>query len=267
MKVSRVLVGTLALVLVAGLVTPAFAVGGTAPMENYIDPAILDLADPTDANPEDIVYENGDPDPGNTGLFMHHNSVAQDFVLDNSASITDVHFILVEFGGTDFDGEVQYTIFGDDNGPDITNVLGSGSAINLETEFLGTGGFGDRIAVWFDLEDPVPLDAGVTYWLHLHAGTGFNSPPDYLWEVTTEPVGECTRFFRGGNLNNPELNCGLDSWFQLTSKQVVAGELLPIDNTVLLLAGIQSMTVWMVPTVLGLAGAGVYLVKFRANRD
>ena len=48
--------------------------------------------------------------------------------------------------------------------------------------------------------------------------------------------------------------------------ECVAGELLPLDNTALLLAGIQSMTVWMIPTVLGLAGAGVYLVKFRANR-
>jgi len=43
----------------------------------------------------------------------------------------------------------------------------------------------------------------------------------------------------------------------------VAGELLPLDSTALFLAGIQSMTVWMIPTVLGLAGAGVYLVKFR----
>jgi len=47
----------------------------------------------------------------------------------------------------------------------------------------------------------------------------------------------------------------------------VAGELLPTDFTVLFLAGIQSMSVWMIPTVLGLAGAGIYLVKFRANRD
>ena len=43
----------------------------------------------------------------------------------------------------------------------------------------------------------------------------------------------------------------------------IAGELLPLDSTALFLAGIQSMTVWMVPTILGLAGAGVYLVKFR----
>jgi len=45
--------------------------------------------------------------------------------------------------------------------------------------------------------------------------------------------------------------------------RMVAGELLSLDSTALFLAGIQSMTVWMIPTVLGLAGAGVYLVKFR----
>jgi len=45
----------------------------------------------------------------------------------------------------------------------------------------------------------------------------------------------------------------------------VAGELLSLDSTALFLAGIQSMTVWMVPAVVGLAGAGVYLVKFRKH--
>jgi hypothetical protein len=47
----------------------------------------------------------------------------------------------------------------------------------------------------------------------------------------------------------------------------VAGELLPLDNTALLIGGISSMSVFMIPAVAGLAGAGVYLVKFRANRD
>jgi len=48
-----------------------------------------------------------------------------------------------------------------------------------------------------------------------------------------------------------------------TPIQVIAGELLPLDNSALMIAGLTSMTVWMVPTVLGLAGVGVYLVKFR----
>jgi len=46
-------------------------------------------------------------------------------------------------------------------------------------------------------------------------------------------------------------------------EQQVAGELLPLDSSALMIAGLTSMTVWMIPTVLGLAGAGVYLVKFR----
>ena len=47
----------------------------------------------------------------------------------------------------------------------------------------------------------------------------------------------------------------------------VAGELLPLDSTTLLIGGLSSMSVFMIPAVAGLAGAGVYLVKFRANRD
>jgi len=45
--------------------------------------------------------------------------------------------------------------------------------------------------------------------------------------------------------------------------RLVAGELLPLDNTALMIAGLTSMTVWMVPAVAGLAGVGVYLVKSR----
>ena len=45
----------------------------------------------------------------------------------------------------------------------------------------------------------------------------------------------------------------------------VAGELLPIDSSPLMIAGLTSMTVWMVPAIAGLAGAGVYLVKFRKH--
>ena len=47
----------------------------------------------------------------------------------------------------------------------------------------------------------------------------------------------------------------------------VAGELLSLDNTALFISGLTSMSLWMIPTVAGIAGAGIYLVKFRANRD
>jgi hypothetical protein len=47
--------------------------------------------------------------------------------------------------------------------------------------------------------------------------------------------------------------------------KVVGGEFLSIDNTALMLAGIQSLSVWMIPTLAGIAGAGFYLVKLRRN--
>ncbi len=43
----------------------------------------------------------------------------------------------------------------------------------------------------------------------------------------------------------------------------VAGELLPLDTSALMIAGLSTIAVWMIPAVAGLAGVGVYLVKFR----
>jgi len=52
-----------------------------------------------------------------------------------------------------------------------------------------------------------------------------------------------------------------------TCPQLVAGEILSIDSSALVVAGLTSSAVWMIPTLAGIAGAGVYLVKLRANRD
>jgi len=48
---------------------------------------------------------------------------------------------------------------------------------------------------------------------------------------------------------------------------IVAGDLLSVDSSALVVAGLTSSAVWMIPTVAGIAGAGIYLVKFRSNRD
>lgn len=49
--------------------------------------------------------------------------------------------------------------------------------------------------------------------------------------------------------------------------QPVAGELLTIDSSALVIAGLTGSAVWMIPTIAGIAGAGIYLVKLRTNRD
>lgn len=47
----------------------------------------------------------------------------------------------------------------------------------------------------------------------------------------------------------------------------VGGNLLSIDSTALILAGLQGSFIWMIPTIAGIAGAGVYLVRSRMNKD
>jgi hypothetical protein len=47
----------------------------------------------------------------------------------------------------------------------------------------------------------------------------------------------------------------------------VAGELLSLDSSSLLIGGLASSAVWMIPAVAGIAGAGIYLIKFRTNRN
>jgi hypothetical protein len=47
---------------------------------------------------------------------------------------------------------------------------------------------------------------------------------------------------------------------------VVAGELLSIDNTSLLLSGIQLNAIWMIPAIIGSAGLGTYFLHFRLNK-
>ena len=44
---------------------------------------------------------------------------------------------------------------------------------------------------------------------------------------------------------------------------IVGGELLPIDNTALLLAGLQTSAIWMLPVLAGAAGAGFAAFKLR----
>jgi len=52
----------------------------------------------------------------------------------------------------------------------------------------------------------------------------------------------------------------------LGTSQPVAGELLSLDSSALVIGGLSGM-IWMIPAVTGFVGAGIYLVKFRTNKD
>ena len=90
---------------------------------------------------------------------------------------------------------------------------------------------------------------GIEYSVEL---LGFGSSPNNLTDefITEEGQQSSTTLF--AQLFNPGAQ--------------VAGELLPLNTSALMIAGLSSMSIWMIPAVVGLAGVGVYLVKSRANR-
>jgi len=133
---------------------------------------------------------------------------------------------------------------------------------NLNTKIV-------KIMVTYDLSNgAAPFNPSVT----CHDSTGISQgiyvetvsdivTITWEFECHPNPDWEVIEFTRTGN-NILDVTIWTASFGEPTQ---VAGELLPLDSTALFLAGIQSMTVWMVPTVLGLAGVGVYLVKFRKH--
>ena len=52
-----------------------------------------------------------------------------------------------------------------------------------------------------------------------------------------------------------------------TLETVVGGEFLQIDNTALLLAGIQSSATWMIPVVLSIVGIGLFVVSRKSENS
>jgi len=155
--------------------------------------------------------------------------------------------------------------------PTLGSCNGSTCEFQLQNFVDGLNTKRIRITVTYDdIAGDAPTNPSVT--CHDSTGTSqgtyVETVPDiqtitWEFECHPNPDWEMIEFIQNGN-NILEVRIWTASFDEPTQ---VAGELLPLDSTALFLAGIQSMSVWMVPTVLGLAGIGVYLVKFRANRD
>jgi len=250
---QKLLAGTIALVLVMGMTSPAFA------QTSGSDPITVGPGSFVETEAHDpIVFESSVPDLSFEDGWVYSGStiVADDFALTEDTQVTDFHYISHFLPP----GDINYIIFDDDAGQP-GSILDSGTAQNVEIMLIA----GDLYEVWFDLEVPFAADADVTYWF------GLNSPDGFLgWQF-----GDIAKVDDGfGNL--PQIDNGggwfevsPSPWFALTAAddEIVAGELLSLDSSALVIAGLTSMSLWMIPTVLGLAGAGIYLVKFRANRD
>jgi hypothetical protein len=249
LAINRILVGFLALILI-GVVHPSHAVT------------------------EEIIFQNGNT-AGFLGFEIDRFKIISDFMLDEDATLTDVHFVMTfSVDSRSFNRPIGYTIFGDSSGsPDTTNVIGSGTGVNMQMTELAPGG--TRFEVSFDLENPIALDANVRYWLGLHIEPDYATiSEDPRWATTNADFDRPTWFTTSANIAS--LVGGNDGpWFQLTSKiqddaggndQIIGGTIIPIESTTLLLAGMQTSTLWILPAISGMLGAGAYYIIARRKK-
>jgi hypothetical protein len=165
----------------------------------------------------------------------------------------------------------------------ITTALGETQDLVITPFEVYTSG------VNYDPNNPSTLFSGVATWQSFFSDT-YSNPPD---EVVTNAAGPAVMISKQigsgcalivGDTNwaykdisptvgisqndNQQLALNTILWLnECVLPRQVAGELLSLDTSALMIAGLTSSAVWMIPAVLGLAGAGVYLVKFRANRE
>ncbi|MBM2820076.1 MAG: sorting protein [Nitrosarchaeum sp.] len=71
--------------------------------------------------------------------------------------------------------------------------------------------------------------------------------------------------FAGFGVDNIGLLLDDVKFTKLDCSKPVAGELLSLDTSALFVSGISSSAIWMVPTLAGIAGAGVYYIRTRVN--
>jgi len=68
--------------------------------------------------------------------------------------------------------------------------------------------------------------------------------------------------------SNPDINSiGGFAFAESCSVPVVGGEFLLIDNTALLVAGLQSSAIWMLPALTGAAGTAFGILFFKVRRN
>ena len=264
LQTSRLLAGTLALFLVAGLGTPVFGdfglEGTGTPPDQLLAPQVI---------PPNVIYDNGVPNlinGANVGDFVS----ASDFVIADDMVLTDVHLWMCEQLGS-WDGTIEWWIFEDAPGSPGT-IFAEGNGVLVDK--IPTG---DVIPVncavselSFDLDNPVGLEGGVTYWLGLHLKQDF-SPPSVVFWATADPNGSLlVHASSGGTFDNwfaPGGGVFDEVAFFLTGDStLVGGDFLPIETTSLLLASAQSFS-WMIPVILSGIGIGLFVVSRKSENS
>ncbi len=220
---------------------------------------------------DDVIFDGGRSDFIAACLLNDgpSNLCAEDFELEKTTNLRDVHVDIVQFVIPDLvDAEFSYKIYEDSElFPGTPGLqIREGVGINVHrvpNVEVGAGSFDFRY--WFDLDDEIFLQADTTYWLQLEVT---NLPKDITTEVgwrSTNP-GFGNGFVRStdGGATWTSFSANLNLVLTGGDDEVVGGVFLPIETTSLILAGAQTFS-WMIPLVLSVLGIGLFVVSRKSE--
>jgi len=149
---------------------------------------------------EDIIFDNGGPSNefvASLTALVH----ADDFSFSEDKVLKDVHFWTQE-NGPSWDGTLEYFVFLDEGGlPGALLAFGNGENVEKTDEGFNSFG-GDRFEYSFDLEEPLMLDGGTTYWIGLHLQSDFANVISIKWESSCINCGGNAARSTGGTFDN-----------------------------------------------------------------
>jgi len=309
LKTNRLLAGTLTLVLIAGLVTPAFAqstTGNEADIQNVLVPLQLDEVNCNVDSGDIVGIVTSNGFTGNSLDNLIPALEADNFVIRTVSNIANgIPECVVKIAIFNTDGGAcQNTPFTQAELDSIEDYVNNGGALALFNELSGCSStnaisqvFGETPnansvpnevmtpGVNFDPNNPATLFDGINEFHYNAAGGDYQPSPDaVITHVGTgNPVmiakesGEgCVLMIGDGDWiqrdfilagDNLQMGVNIFKFLNECISPIVGGEFLPIDSTALLLAGLQTSAIWIIPTLAGLAGAGFYLIKFRTNKE
>jgi len=308
LNISKLLVVTLGVVLIAGVITPAYAVVGsffltghdpdfhatqgpsTTGARNIINAAIAFTTDPafnpfSNAGVNKFLYvESNIAVPGGhtngvNGIvaaghvlntdFEHHDASTLNGELDQLGTKYSAIVVASDCGGILTQAELDILIA---RSADIITFLNNGGGIVAFSEGNSCSGL-------------TPNGGHYGFLPFIVSSTAFNQAEG---GITVTPFGASLGLVDSDVNSNFSHNIfvgtfGLqivddDQADQILSiagrgvvtddgiepeEPVVGGELLQIDNTALLLAGLSQNAIWMLPVLAGAAGAGIAALKLR----
>ena len=104
---------------------------------------------------------------------------------------------------------------------------------------------------------PITLVPNDPYTIEITINDGAS---DFGWRATQDnplPPPQDLECF--GDITVPDIDFIFATYFVVA----IGGTSVPIDQTALLLAGVQSISMWMIPVVIAGVGIGVFVIKRR----